>query len=202
MKSLINLDYEIIEIKNHEKIKQEFLNQVILSATNNSFPSVQKSNFGGWQSEMLTFEDFNKPSNALSFLFDPVLQKFYEYTSPLTLRKNIKIDIVTSYWWNVNYKGNFNSHHNHITVENTGCISLFSGTYYLQKPEESGNIVFLNSDDHLRNFFEDDVDDEINLTEGSCLLFSPSKKHYVLPSKSTDIRVSLAFNIHATAKLL
>ena len=199
MSSLIDLDYKIFSIGGHEKIKDAYLNLLLIHSANNYQASVQKSNIGGWQSVDEEFDDFDNPDNVLSSLFTPMMQEFSKYTSNLTLREGFDLRVRLHYWWNVNFKGNFNSPHDHVSKNEDGEITLISGCYYLQKPEDSGNIVFLNNKNYLKNFFEDEIDNEIDIKEGECILFSPDKMHYVLPNSSNKLRVSLAFNIHVTA---
>ena len=195
MKNLINLDYEIIQIPNHEFIRESMLSDVLQTSATVPLSSRKVTNVGGWQSELKIYDDFENDENPLTHLFKPVLTKFTEYISSMTLRPNVSLNLLFGWWINVNYKNDLNIPHNHLAGTSDSDHTLLSGTYYLQKPQNSGNIVFTNPSSYLKPLFEDDVDTEIDVSEGECVLFPASQEHLVLPNQSSGVRVSIAFNL-------
>lgn len=137
-----------------------------------SFPSREKSNRGGWQSQEM--EEESKFFKLINFI-NPILANFHK--SP-----NI---IISEMWVNISSHGHFNSihHHNHPNQH----IDKTSGVLYLKVPPNSGNIIFYDPGNLSRQT-------EIPPTEGYLFLFPSSLYHSVSPNQSTEDRISIAFN--------
>ncbi|MFM6039337.1 MAG: 2OG-Fe(II) oxygenase family protein [Sphaerospermopsis kisseleviana] len=148
------------------------------------------------------FQSQDNINNNLLFreLFDLILQLFCQF-----ICKDYQIQLqnrqefsVRKAWVNVNPQGGYNVVHNH-------PHAFFSGVYYLQASEKSGEIVFLNpvSEQNLTLPLQlIDQSNPYNIDryfftpqEDLLILFPAYLNHYVHPNQSTDERISVAFNI-------
>lgn len=149
------------------------------------------SNPTGWQSL-----DLNLTNSIFSKLNKEIIKNFFEYIDILSLENKFKI---ANIWANINGYKDYNLIHAHGNV-------VVSGVYYLQIPENSGNIFFINpaSDlieiswqksikkytEHNSPFFN------INSIESNLILFPGWLKHGVEANlNKKENRVSLSFNI-------
>ncbi len=107
-------------------------------------------------------------------LIDEVRQQaaLYLGVEPETLR--------AGFWFNVMEPGHVTAPHHH--DEND---ELLSAVYYLRVPEDSGELVLYEGDREFR----------IAPQEGKLVLFPPSIMHEVTRSNSTELRLSVAFNV-------
>lgn len=153
-------------------------------------PSVEKSNVGGWQSDVLKL-DHDDLNNPLQGIYKASIQKLSDITSTMKVRPDVSCTVSFYYWVNVNYKNDMNAFHHHASNEQT----VISGCYYLKKPQNSGNIIFRDDTSYYRTWFSDDFDTEIDIGEGECIVFPPYKTHAVQPNCSDDVRISIAFNL-------
>lgn len=153
------------------------------------------SNIGGWQSDPM-YSDSEK-------IYDDMLNEINENLKTITLKNNFNDNLickVTNFWVNVNYKNNANKEHWHPG-------STYSGVVYIEVPENSGNIEFINPAMDLMNgsdfdfeYFKKPVDSSnaktwvLNAVEGTMIIFPSYLKHYVLYNNSNMRRISIAFN--------
>jgi uncharacterized protein (TIGR02466 family) len=149
----------------------------------NSIPSELKSNFGGYQSHdnLHKVGMFKGLVNTLENLSSEI---FSQYST-----KKLKIDAM---WGNINSYRNSNFAHVH--------EGELSGVFYLQIPEESGNLVFINpavrSDNHrirASNY-------RVAPSKLSCIIFPSWLEHYVEVSNSHTDRISVSFNLKEEAQ--
>ncbi len=84
------------------------------------------------------------------------------------------------FWFNVMDPGQVTAPHHH--DEND---ELLSAVYYLRVPEDSGELVLYEGDREVR----------IAPQEGKLVLFPPSLMHEVTRNNSTELRLSVAFNV-------
>lgn len=89
------------------------------------------------------------------------------------------------FWFNAQGPGQSTSEHTHEELD-----ELLSGVYYLNVPEDSGDIVLL--DGHLTT--------RVTPTAGMFLFFPPSLSHRVETNRSEEQRLSLAFNFGAVSE--
>jgi len=149
------------------------------------------SNLTGYQSNNL---DLNDP------IYKPFLNGVIEKGSQLAKDMDI-IDnvIVDNFWLNINNYKDSNSLHCH-----PGAV--FSGVYYVHTPENSGDIVFLNSnhdyvDFYWKNSFIKDFNNynssEFNVVPytNQIIIFPGWLKHYVRPNLNHESRLSISFNL-------
>ena len=142
-------------------------------------PSESKSNFGGYQTRD-TLETEGVFQELIKNHIVPISQNIIkDYCTGEA--------VVTEMWGNINDKYNYNQAHIH-----SGALS---GVFYLQVPENSGKIVFVNpaprSTGHLIRQNDYDVQPQNLLL----LLFPSWLEHYVEQNMSDESRISLSFNI-------
>ena len=149
------------------------------------------SNKGGYQSKNLPLK--HKSLKQFSKL---VLEETNKFANSIDLKPIKKINNI---WLNINHYKDFNIAHDH-----PGCI--FSGVYYLNTPENCGNIKFLNPVmDHLQYYWEQNLKTHNCFTSsewwlpsksGRLYIFPHFLKHYVEPNMNKDEpRASLSFNL-------
>ena len=90
-------------------------------------------------------------------------------------------------WFNINYTGSSNIKHTHPG-------SALSGVFYINIPDNSGNITFHHIDSHGL-FFTQDSTFSINPHDGLMILFPGTLLHDVEINNSKENRISIAFNI-------
>ena len=150
----------------------------------NTHPSVNKSNEGGWQSDIINFDEIEWLIPLISETRQKIQNVFDTY--------GILNEGIFKYWINVNEPGNSNVKHRHTD-------GTFSGVIYIKVPENSGDIVF-----HRENMFfgtplymtpKSQPMISLNPQEGGLLLFPCFVDHEVAENRSKDTRISIAFNV-------
>lgn len=150
---------------------------------------INVSNVGGYQSFDIDITDEN-----LQELVSLIKTNANNLCEELKVKNQIKI---SSMWFNVNKKGNYNNAHSH-----SGFIS---GIFYLKTNQKSGKITFRHPS-QLHPYFMKDVKVEqyhpaianewfFDPSDCEMYLFPSYLEHYVLPNQSEEDRVSFAFNI-------
>jgi len=152
-------------------------------------PGVHKSNRGGWQSESFgadTVPDFMQP------VVDKISRLLWPVYTQMTLAEH---PLMSNFWFNVNRQGNTNSVHNH-----PRCY--FSAVWYVNVPNNSGDLVFYRPDmmlDYLpvrdatspNNFGKYEVYPKNN----QLVIFPSYLYHSVTDNCNTqEPRISVAFN--------
>ena len=106
-------------------------------------------------------------------------------------------------WGNLQKKGNYIKEHRHNNTQ-------FSGVFYLQTPENSGDIIFTTRNaTWINSYWEqsltgyDDLNSfEMRFRPQQCgiFLFPAHLDHYVTPSHSEEERYSISFNYNLDGK--
>lgn len=149
------------------------------------------TNKGGWQSEDLQGE--HQPLNELFLSIENAINDFaYKLKFPKQ-----KIDNI---WININGHDDYNSEHRHPN-------SHFSGVYYIQANDKSGDITFSNPNaPFIEAYWSSAVnvinnDTQLNLTwtmpseTGKLYVFPSWLGHRVLPNKDENFkRISISWN--------
>lgn len=146
-------------------------------------PSAIVSNDGGWQSS-------SKNLNLIDSIIQQHTKKYFRSLG----NSNVNFTIV-SQWANVNPIGTANMFHSHGNSD-------FSGVFYLQAEQRSGNLILHNltvPSNNLTQHFKL----ARNLTTGHAVtpepgmivLFPGNLPHSVLVNNSKKDRISIAFNI-------
>ncbi|WP_066377811.1 MULTISPECIES: TIGR02466 family protein [unclassified Anabaena] len=132
--------------------------------------------------------------------FDVIVQAFSEVVC-----KDYQIEVadrqkffVKKAWVNVNPTGGYNVVHNHPNA-------FFSGVYYLQADQDSGEIAFLNPVSEQGLTMPHELIHQSSIYTSDRYFYSPRKdllllfpsyiNHYVHPNKSSEDRICVAFNI-------
>jgi uncharacterized protein (TIGR02466 family) len=174
-----------IENLNHTKY---FLDLLKIEKKNNQGKKV--SNIGGFQSKNYNIID-NK--NILQDIFFNPAKEFIEKLNP---KKELNITL-GGFWINSNLNNDYNLLHNHFG-------SAISGVYYLKVPKNSGCLVFQNGDlsklsSNNFNYFDNEnyyCRYHIEPKKFDLYLFTSETFHYVEPNRSSEDRISVAFNLH------
>lgn len=157
----------------------------------NRYPSVEKSNAGGYQSSA----DFYGKEDFVEYL-DKI---FYELEHFKQLF-NITSFKLKNAWLNINYPGCYNRSHIHPESE-------ISGVWWIKIPEKSGVIQFESPFEYtqhrLINSYKENVRTSTNMfdnfylqpVEGTIALFPSDLRHFVDTNKSKEDRISIAFNL-------
>mgnify|MGYP005688170869 FL=1 len=106
-------------------------------------------------------------------------------------------------WGNLQKKGNYIKEHRHNNTQ-------FSGVFYLQTPENSGDIIFTTRNaTWINSYWEPSLTgyDDLNSFEKrfrpqqcGIFLFPAHLDHYVTPSHSEEERYSISFNYNLEGK--
>jgi uncharacterized protein (TIGR02466 family) len=149
-----------------------------------------KSNLGGYHSDNL-----NKKEPLLLSLI-----KNIELNSNIIIKDIFKSSSSVSLvniWLNVNEYKDFNIPHTH-------PFSKISGVFYVNTPEKSGDIVFIN-DTKIENYLSNEDTLEYNNYNSSIWSIKPQENvlylfpswlnHYVKPNLSKEKRISISFNL-------
>lgn len=107
------------------------------------------------------------------------------------VKENFNLDVeVKDCWLNVNHPGGYNYEHTH--------DGIIAGCFYLQVPQQSGNIIFHNPAvraEHLPMIYQyNERYMVVTPEEGDLILFPSWLTHHVEPNLSQDNRISISFN--------
>lgn len=157
-------------------------------------PGRSLSNVNGWQSST-PLHSVPQLGGLGNFIFR-CLEEFARAEGWQLDRYGFVIDA----WANINGKGASNSYHNH-----PNC--LLSGSYYLDTPEGSGEIVFRDPREMAYNYQPPYAGGRLKTplkavkpAPGLLLLFPPWLLHAVEPSGVDAERISVAFNAGVGAR--
>ena len=146
-----------------------------------------KTNEGGWQSQSTYRKSLI--SDKINEIMDSSIRK--------AMCGEIQL---LDYWININGLGSSNNVHDHPGSD-------FAGVYYVQVPDNSGDIYFQNPHTFVgfreMMFYNPDMAEnsgqilqkDFTPVAGLCLIFPSHLKHGVLKSGSTEDRISISFNI-------
>jgi len=152
------------------------------------------SNRGGWQSK--DFNLHNEENETIKKLFNEILGRIEGIKTMLDLEDRVGL---CNYWYNVNEDENFNFVHIHPGA-------LFAGVFYVKTIEKNGELSFFRPNSVEDYFYASSRKRKgNNIIAGSSVNYQPSNKlmlifpawlpHTVLPTKSKESRISIAFNI-------
>ena len=143
---------------------------------------------------LYTLED-----DKLSFLKNKIINNFYSYKNKIFRYEYLDFKTTTSWFTKTEY-GQKSYYHNH-----SNC--MFSAVFYVNQPENSGNITFTKYED--KRF--DIKPSEYNLYNSSAWTFTPQKHdliifpsetyHKIETHESKECRYSLALNFMPVGKI-
>ena len=151
------------------------------------------SNIGGWQSKDHYAKFKNPLLDSIVILTNGIIKDMTVFKS------NIRLEFLNM-WININKKGNSNTKHIHPMCD-------LSGVFWINQPKNSGDIFFESP--RLYNYYShiNCLNEELKkklLTsssiqykpeEGKVILFPAALTHGVMPNKSEEERISVAFNM-------
>ena len=180
------------KIENYQEINQELLNYILELQKKNKIGNTH-SNRGGWHSPNFDLVNEGPPINFIN--------KFKDF-----LKHIISSDMgweyipnkqrIVAMWAIINKKNSFNVMHNH-----QNCY--LSASYYVRKPEDSGDITFFDPKEaktyrfpKIEKYTEYSTEIvTIEPGEGDLLIFPSYLYHSVGENLSDDNRVVVSFNI-------
>ena len=166
-----------------------------------------------WASDKDIYEGPNGETTKLEadLLSEPELENLRKKIDEevYTFAKSLQIDFSKhglkriNSWGNLQRKGNYIKEHRHNNTQ-------FSGVFYLQTPENSGDIIFTTRNaTWINSYWEPSVTgyDDLNSFEKrfkpqqcGIFLFPAHLDHYVTPSHSEEDRYSISFNYNLDGK--
>jgi uncharacterized protein (TIGR02466 family) len=127
------------------------------------------SNVCGWQSKYLV--EKNDLTRIVTEIVDSVYRDLH-----IQQEANLR-----GYWYNVNKPGDYNYPHVHL-------YSKMSAVLFVKTPENCGNIAFMYDDAVAHTMLTKEV------KEMELFIFNSKLNHMVEPNKSTENRISIAFD--------
>jgi len=180
----------VYENKNTE-IHKNLLGAILESEKNSESRAL--SNVGGFQSDDID------PSITKDFCDGFLFEAVSNYLADGLCQPPFNI-FMDSMWSNINYKGCYNTTHDHSFAD-------FSFVYYLKAPKNSGSIVFEHPSPtitHNSFFFygwrrhgtpANCIAYEISPKEKNCVIFPAFLRHSVTPNLTRNKRISVAGNL-------
>ena len=180
------------KIKNYQEINQELLNYILELQKINKIGNAH-SNRGGWHSPNFDLVNEGPPINFIN-KFKDFLKHIISSDMGWEYRPNKQR--IVSMWAIINKKNSFNVRHNH-----QNCY--LSASYYVRKPEDSGDITFFDPKEaktyrfpKIEKYTEYSTEIvTIEPGEGDLLIFPSYLYHSVGENLSDDNRVVVSFNI-------
>ena len=178
---------DMLELDNNA-IKQYCYN---LQKTSNN---TQHSNYGGWHSKQI-----REYVPILSDLFGQVTARLQALHKHFNFKDTLHLNI-DNFWVNINGKGHANMPHTH-----RGWT--FSGVYYVQAPENCGDLVVVHPSQQFPYHYQEQPfkDQSIKHSmshvyykpEAGKLIIMPSwVQHLVQPNLTDTDRISIAFDVN------
>lgn len=180
----ILIDYPKFKYINRLK---HFCNDIELKHQTNKL-----SNVGGFQSPSLYKKDFG---GSLGEEFFNMLEYYVlKFKEEIRAKKNI---FVTNVWININRDDDYNLPHDHPN-------SILSGVFYVNVPSDDQSKFVIQRSNRVEGFFYSTLQAEGSNSSSNEVVFTPKEEmmiifpswlsHYVTPSKSSQKRISIAFN--------
>lgn len=153
----------------------------------------QMSNFGGWQSNDILVGDHTATDEFCKFVEAQSIKCIQDFGyAPSTQLK------VSNLWFSSNNDNAFNQVHNH-------AGAFISGTFYIDVPQSSGEIVFYrNSHEEYIISGAAPIVQHTAISGATCryeprearlVMFPGFLQHAVMPTPSKEDRVSMSFNM-------
>ena len=158
---------------------------------------VIKSNEGGYQSDNLDLKNWKELVNAIEQSVNSEADNYYPLITGT--KDSLKVG---NMWININNNAHFNRYHIHPN-------SKLAGVYYIQTPENCGDLNFERPDVDSISYYKsydsehDEIVDEntfsevnVPAKENKIVLFPPYIRHMVKPNLNLSYsRISISFNM-------
>ena len=181
-------------IDDHERLKGELIPVVLDIMKNgcleNPFKKCTMKTTITQNYKLLNQEQGNK------IIFEPIMKMISEIKNPFFKKIDMNNTCVTTQWFNIYEKGDFQELHEHLKNGKTPSMvidgkrfeEIFSIVYILHDKSMESSLVF--KDDEV--VF--DTSNQKDIHEGSVLIFPSSLKHEVKPVTIPG-RITFAFNV-------
>lgn len=129
-------------------------------------------------------------------VFEPMMKMISEIDDPFYKKLNMNNVCVTTQWFNIYEKGDFQELHEHLVngkpqymiIDGKRCEEIFSVVYILHDKSIENSLVFRESDTVF------DTSTQKDIHEGCVLIFPSSLRHEVKPIEIPG-RITFAFNV-------
>ena len=148
--------------------------------------SIEKSNKGGYHSlldiHLKSIDVFNELNNRiLDVVNGIIIEGDYKHLD--------KIEELSSMWFIVNKKNDYNTNHMHPG-------SWFSGAYYVKVPDNESKYLVFEDPIQIRNYNQDTPNSYMKkVIEGMLLIFPGWVNHAVPKNDTNEERIVISFNI-------
>ena len=159
--------------------------KTIIQEYRQEHPSVQKSNKGGWQSQLFPPDEYISGSNFFSDMVRSAVETYKRGTRLGELGLDLELD---TFWFNVNPPGTYNSLHIHPG-------SILSGVFWVSCPENCGRLVVRHPNEMV-NYYLGPDELSIDPQEGLLVLFPSYLPHLVESNQGSEDRISISFNLN------
>lgn len=155
---------------------------------------VNKSNFGGWQSEVYNLDDIltEVDTPVISDLGNKIIFFANKLCEQELNSTRLFEESGTGFWININEQFCYNVLHSHPKCD---LIAL----YYAKIAPSQGNLNLMRNDGSAHTLLYENVEDggffKLNAEPGVVYIFPAHVLHYVEPNLVDDTRVSISFNI-------
>jgi uncharacterized protein (TIGR02466 family) len=169
---------------------RSYLNDIFKVMENYTFHSLEKD---GGKSTHFINRDLHQNE-----IFYPLVDKIYSHLNDYC--KNLQLSpylepVISSMWANSHLEGAWSDLHIHSVHQLAGC-------FYLDFPQDSGDILFLNPLEYHYNAFpfsekgqEENTWQPAHVAQGDLIFFPAFLKHKTEKNKSNQQRISINFNI-------
>tara|TARA_R110002153_G_scaffold218301_1_gene370712 strand:- start:570 stop:1124 length:555 start_codon:yes stop_codon:yes gene_type:complete len=152
--------------------------------------------------------DFLDNDDINRIIWKSIDKMIEEINSNYDFKIHTKNSMLTSSWYNIYGKNEFQEQHDHMTdifiINGTKYYPMFSGIYILHDNNVNSSVIFKQNEDlpPFRPFFDTsyttfDTSNIKDIKEGSVILFNSHLEHLVKPCQVPG-RVTIAFNVHSS----
>jgi hypothetical protein len=152
--------------------------------------------------------DFLDNDDINRIIWKSIDKMIEEINSKYDFKIHTKNSVLTSHWYNIYDKDDFQEQHYHMTdlfiINGTKYYPTFSGIYILHDNNVNSSVIFKQNEDlpPFRPFFDTsystfDTSKIKDIKEGSVILFDSKLQHLVKPCQVPG-RVTIAFNVHSS----
>lgn len=165
-----------------------------LYSIHRNFDPKDKSNWnyncGIWTSNKITPSILDTDKEPLVRLRFTIVSEVHKYLE--TLNCEYKHISLRSSWININVPGQFQESHTHLGKNH------LSGTYFIDVPENSGNLIFEHPNTLLYYWLNsrNPLGYKCDALPGKLVIFPSWLHHFVQKNGSDRNRISLSFNVY------
>lgn len=170
--------------ENFEEIQDDFIDWM------ENYAKVYQSNYRSNQKGYQSPDDFYLDKSFAPFL-NYMSERILALVETYKKHDDVEIDFIprlSNMWFNINYKGSYNTYHSHPG-------SCLAGILYVNVPDNSGDITFHHHDEHCLSLTQHTTL-SFDPEDGDMYLFPASMAHSVGMNEQEEPRFSIAFNLY------